>query len=68
MSFVTTLLAETEHVSLPMPTWAYGLIALVIFIALGVTLWTYRDVSNRHSEKAAAYAKAHGNTSGHSGH
>ena len=52
MSFVTTLLAETEHVSLPMPTWAYGLIALVIFIALGVTLWTYRDVSNRHSEKA----------------
>ena len=68
MSFVTTLLAETEHVSLPMPPILYGLTALVIFLALGITLFTYRNVSNRHSEKAKAYAAAHGNTSGHGTH
>jgi hypothetical protein len=69
MSFVTSLLlAETEHSSLMMPPILYGLTAFVIFIALGVTLFTYRDVSNRHSEKATAYAAAHGNTSGHGSH
>jgi hypothetical protein len=43
-----------------MPTWAYGLIALVIFIVLAAVAWSFRDVSNRHIAKAEAYAKAHG--------
>jgi hypothetical protein len=68
MSLVTTVLAEAGHVQLPMPTWAYGLIALVIFIALGAVLWTYRDVANRHQAKADAYAAAHGGAHGHGGH
>lgn len=67
MSFVTTVLAEAGHVELPMPTVAYGAIALVIFIALGVVLWTYRDVANRHQAKAEAYAAAHGGAHGHGG-
>ncbi|WP_022885226.1 hypothetical protein [Glaciibacter superstes] len=66
MSFLTTVLAETAvlaeagHVELPMPTWAYGAIALAIFLALGIVLWTWRDVANRHQAKGKAYAAAHG--------
>ncbi len=68
MSFLTAVLAEAEHVALPMPTWAYGALGLVIFFALGFVVWTYRDVANRHQAKAAAYAAAHGGGHGPSGH
>jgi len=59
MSFLNVVLAQVEH-ALPMPTFVYGLIALVIFAALGVVVWSYRDVANRHQAKAQAYADAHG--------
>jgi hypothetical protein len=68
MSVVTALMAETEHIALPMPTWAYGAIALVVFFVLSVVIWSFRDVSNRHSAKADAYAAAHGGGHGHTGH
>ncbi len=60
MSFLNAVLAQAEHVALPMPTFVYGLIALVTFAALGVVVWSYRDVANRHQAKAKAYADAHG--------
>ena len=69
MSFVTTVLTEVEHIALPLPLFAYPMVAAVLFLALGVVLWSFRDVSNRHSGKADAYAAAHGgrgsNTGGH---
>ncbi|TFC43610.1 hypothetical protein E3T24_07260 [Cryobacterium sp. TmT2-59] len=72
MSFLTTVLAETavlaevEHAALPMPTFVYGLIGLVLFAALAAVVWSYRDVANRHQAKAKAYADAHGGArSGH---
>lgn len=68
MSIMTVVLAEAEHVQLFMPTWAYGLIALVVFFVLGFVVWTYRDVSNRHRAKAAAYAAAHGGAPTTGGH
>jgi protein-S-isoprenylcysteine O-methyltransferase Ste14 len=68
MLFVTAVLAEVEHTQLPVPTWVYGLVALIIFAALGFVLWSFRDVANRHSAKAEAYAAAHGGTAGHGGH
>ncbi|GAB3130519.1 hypothetical protein [Glaciibacter psychrotolerans] len=68
MSLVTTVLAEAGHVALPLPILVYGIIPLVLFIALGAVLWTYRDVANRHQAKADAYAAAHGGAPGHSGH
>jgi heme/copper-type cytochrome/quinol oxidase subunit 2 len=60
MSFLTVVLAETGHVALPMPIFVYGVIALVVFAALGFVVWSYRDVANRHQAKAKAYADAHG--------
>ena len=60
MSFLTAVLTEVEHIALPLPLIAYPLVAAVLFLSLGVVLWSFRDVSNRHSGKADAYAAAHG--------
>ena len=60
MSFVTAVLTEVEHIALPLPLIAYPMVAAVLFLALAVVLWSFRDVSNRHSGKADAYAAAHG--------
>lgn len=50
--------AEAVHVQLPIEPFFYGVIAMVVFIALGFVTWSYRDVANRHDHK----------TSGNSGH
>lgn len=52
---------EVHHLNeLWMPAPLFGVAALVIFTALaGVTL-SFRDVANRHAEKAEAYAREHG--------
>jgi len=82
MSFVTAVLtspllatavaaeAEVEHaaVALPLPLWGYPAVAFVLLFALGVVLWSFRDVANRHSAKADAFAAANGGVAGHSGH
>jgi hypothetical protein len=51
ISFLTEV--NIPHNDLPIPAIAYGVIALVGFIALGLITWSYRDVANRHSHKAA---------------
>ncbi|WP_139417095.1 hypothetical protein [Agromyces laixinhei] len=72
MSLITaaqtaTVFTETVHArELPIESWVYGLIALVVFAALGFVVASYRDVANRHAAKAAAYAARHGDE--HGGH
>lgn len=58
MSFVTAVMTETPHelVAIPMPPIVYGLIAIITFAALGIVLWSYRDVSHRHAPGASAHA------------
>jgi hypothetical protein len=54
MSLATTVLAEAStHVELPFPAIVFGIIAAVIFVALGFVTYSYRDVANRHSHKTA---------------
>lgn len=48
MQHITTL---AEGSSLPFPTVVTGIIAMGIFILLGVITWSYRDVANRHEHK-----------------
>ncbi|SDN17996.1 hypothetical protein SAMN05216368_104100 [Cryobacterium flavum] len=67
MSFVSAVLTEVEHIALPLPLIIYPMVAAVLFLALGVVLWSFRDVSNRHSGKADAYAAAHGGHGGTTG-
>lgn len=62
MTLATTLAlaaAETEHHGNVMAeTFIYGVVALALFLSLGLVVLSYRNVANRHSQKAAAWAKA----------
>ena len=44
-------------------TFWIALIALAVFALLALVTFTYRDVANRHSAKAEAYARAHAGAS-----
>lgn len=61
MPIVTSVLAESEHVvnELPMPSFMYGVLALALFLVLGVFAFTFRDVANRHSHKTGSAPTAH---------
>ncbi|HLP23695.1 MAG TPA: hypothetical protein VK139_06605 [Microbacteriaceae bacterium] len=41
------------------PSIVFGIVAMVLFIAAMLFVWTFRDVANRHAAKAEAWAKAH---------
>ena len=43
--------AEKAFVA-PFPTVIYGVIAITLFIVLGLVTWSYRDVANRHEHKS----------------
>ncbi|AAT88717.1 hypothetical protein ATY41_06725 [Leifsonia xyli subsp. xyli] len=69
MSHLTTVLAAAEaHIELPMPAWAYGAIAAVIFAALLIVTLSYRDVANRHSHRSDPDAAAHAGAPGAAHH
>ncbi|SJN43068.1 hypothetical protein FM104_12350 [Microbacterium esteraromaticum] len=53
--------AETQHhENVAGETFIFGLIAAIIFGLMGVVTLSYRNVANRHSAKAEAYAERHG--------
>ena len=69
MSVLATIAAASEgaHVvtELPIPGVMYGVIGFALFMVLGLVTFSFRDVANRHSDKAAAYAREHGDSHGH---
>ena len=71
MTFATLIAftaEESEHGNVALETIGYGLTALVAFIALSLVTLSYRNVANRHSHKAEAYARAHANDVQQAGH
>ncbi|MFC7789548.1 hypothetical protein ACU045_11265 [Microbacterium sp. MAHUQ-60] len=53
--------AEAEHHgNVAADTLIFGLIAAGIFALMGLVTLSYRNVANRHSAKAEAYARKHG--------
>lgn len=61
IAWIVQAAASAEVINeLPFPAPMYGLIALIIFIVLGFVTFSFRDVANRHIEKAEAYAREHG--------
>ena len=72
MTFATILAFAAEesehHGNVALETVGYGIIAIVIFAALALVTLSYRNVANRHSHKAEAYAKAHANDVERAGH
>lgn len=70
MSVLATIAvaAEEGHHELNelwMPAPLFGVVMLVLFIALAIVTYSFRDVANRHAEKAEAYAREHGSDSQH---
>jgi len=69
---IATLLAlaaeESEHGNVALETVGYGIVAIIVFAALALVTVSYRNVANRHSHKAEAYAKAHANDTQQAGH
>lgn len=66
MSNLATI-AATEGAAvvneLPIPAIMYGVIVFTIFLVCAIVLFSFRDVANRHSAKAEAYAREHGSDS-----
>jgi hypothetical protein len=63
-----TVLTATVHArELPVESWVYGLVALIVFAVLAFVVASYRDVANRHRSRAEAYAARHGGGE-HGGH
>jgi membrane protein required for beta-lactamase induction len=53
--------AEGEHHgNVALETVWYGIVALVIFTAIGLVTLSYRNVANRHAHKAEAWRAKHG--------
>ena len=70
---IATILAlaaeESEHHgNIALETVGYGITALLVFGALALVTVSYRNVANRHSRKADAYASAHANDVQQAGH
>jgi hypothetical protein len=61
MSLIASLITATSEEAgrLTMHPAGYAAIAVGAFIALAVVVWSYRDVSNRQSHKAAAHDDHH---------
>lgn len=57
---LSVLSAEAEKVNeLPLPPIVFGIIALAVFVVVVLVFWSFRDVANRHSDKAEQYAREH---------
>lgn len=61
--------AETEHHgNVALETLIFGAIAAAVFALLGLVVFSYRNVANRHSAKAEAWAEKHGKDGHGAGH
>ncbi len=56
---VLAVMAAEEPAPLLMPNWAFALTAFIIFAALGLVAWSFRDVANRHAHRTASSADEH---------
>ena len=72
MTFATILVLAAEesehHGNVALETVGYGITAILVFGALALVTVSYRNVANRHSHKAEAYARAHANDVQQAGH
>ena len=70
LATIIALAAEEseQHGNVALETVGYGIVAVVVFAALALVTLSYRNVANRHSHKAEAYARAHADDLQRAGH
>ncbi len=58
---IVALAAEESehHGNVALETVGYGIVAIALFATLALVTLSYRNVANRHANKAEAYARAH---------
>ena len=65
VSQIAVIAAEAEHHgNVALETLIFGIIAAVIFTALAVVTLSYKNVANRHTHKAEAWAARNGHQTG----
>jgi hypothetical protein len=61
--------AETEHHgNVALETLIFGVIAAIVFGALGLVTFSYKNVANRLAAKAVGWAAKHGKDGHEAGH
>ena len=50
MQLANAVALAAEHTELPLPAWAYGVIAFVILMVLAFVTYSYRDVFRRRGD------------------
>ncbi|MFT4137273.1 hypothetical protein [Microbacterium sp.] len=70
LATIVALVAEEaeHHGNVQQETMIFGIVAFGVFLLLGLITFSYRNVANRHSGKADAYAQAHANDVVQAGH
>ncbi|MEI3844920.1 MULTISPECIES: hypothetical protein [unclassified Microbacterium] len=70
LATIIALAAEEaeHHGNVALETVWYGIVAVIVFAALALVTLSYRNVANRHSHKAEAYARAHADDLQRAGH
>jgi heme/copper-type cytochrome/quinol oxidase subunit 2 len=70
LATIIALAAEEaeHHGNVALETVWYGIVAIIVFAALALVTLSYRNVANRHSHKAEAYARAHADDLQRAGH
>jgi hypothetical protein len=72
MTYATLVALAAEgtehHGNVALETVIFGIIAIATFGVLALVTLSYRNVANRHSRKADAYAAAHANDVQQAGH
>lgn len=63
----SVFLTDGAHIvnELVAPAPVFGAIAFVAFTAFAIVTFSFRDVANRHAEKAAAYKEKFGGQAPH---
>ena len=66
---IATAAAETEHHgNVQAETFIFGVVAMIVFVFLALVTLSYKNVANRHSAKADAWAAKHGKDGHEAGH
>ena len=67
---IVALAAEESehHGNVALETVGFGITALLVFGLLALVTASFRNVANRHSHKAEAYARAHADDVQQAGH
>jgi heme/copper-type cytochrome/quinol oxidase subunit 2 len=70
LATIIALAAEEaeHHGNVALETVWYGIVEIIVFAALALVTLSYRNVANRHSHKAEAYARAHADDLQRAGH